>query len=104
MRRNLIYKKENLIGKYKNFILMGICGILAISSVVTTIGVSVSGASISDLQKKEAALSSERKVLESALVKTSSVSELSTRSADMGFVKPTATVYLSQSLPVAKLP
>jgi len=97
-------KKINLIGKYKNYILMGICGILAISSVITTIGVSVSGASISDLQKKEAILSSEKRVLEGQLVKTSSVSELQTKSTDLGFIKPPETVYLSQSLPVAKLP
>lgn len=92
-----------MIGKYKNFILLGICGILAVISVITTIGVSVSGAQVSDLQKKEAQLSSEKRVLEGALVKTSSVSELQAKSGEMGFVKPVDAVYLSQSLPVANI-
>lgn len=96
--------KTNIIEKYKNFILMGICGILAISSVITTIGVSVSGSQISDLQKKEAQLVSEKRVLEAQLVKTSSLSQLQTKSTDLGFVKPAEMVYLPQSLPVAKLP
>ena len=97
-------KKENLIGKYKNIILLGICGILAISSVITTIGVSVSGAQVSDLQKKETQLSSEKRALEGQLVRTSSISDLQIKSIDLGFTKPTEMVYLSQSLPVAKLP
>lgn len=104
MGKIVTYNKENLVGKYRNFILLGICGILAIFSVVTTIGISVSGVQISDLQKKEVQLISERRVLEGQLVKTSSVSALRTKSADLGFVKPAETVYLSQGIPVAKLP
>ncbi len=104
MQKNKNSIRVNLIAKYKNFILLGICGILAISSVITTIGVSVSGSQISDLQKKEAQLSSEKRLLEGQLVKVSSLSELQTKSADLGFVKPTDLVYLPQSLPVAKLP
>lgn len=95
--------KENIVGKYRNFILLGICGILAISSVITTIGVSVSGAQISDLQKKELQLSSEKRALEGQLVKTSSVSELQAKSGEMGFVKPVDAVYLSAGLPVANI-
>lgn len=104
INKKIFNTKENIVGKYRNFILLGICGILAISSVITTIGVSASGAQISDLQKKESQLSSEKRVLEGQLVKTSSVSELQTKSADLGFVKPAETVYLSAGLPVAKLP
>ncbi|HKC04647.1 MAG TPA: hypothetical protein VKC54_02140 [Patescibacteria group bacterium] len=104
MRKNLKYKEENFVGKYRNFILLVVCGVLAISSVITTIGVSVSGAQISDLQKKEVILASEKRTLEGQLVKTSSVSELQTKSADLGFIKPSDIVYLSQSLPVANIP
>lgn len=95
--------KENLIGKYRNFILLGFCAVLAIFSVIMTIEVSATGAQISDLQKKEVELSSQKIALEGQLVKTSSVSDLQIKSAGLGFVKPTEMVYLSQGLPVANI-
>jgi len=105
MRKNLKNKeKVNLIGKYRNFILVGVCGILAIGSVIMTIEVSATGAQIASLQNKENVLSAEKRVLEEELVKTSSVSELQVKSAELGFTKPAETVYLSQSLPVANIP
>jgi cell division protein FtsB len=104
MTRDLKYKKINLIGKFRNYILLGVCGVLAISSVIMTIDVSATGAQISALQKKEEILLSENRVLEGELTKTSSVSGLQEKSAELGFVKPTETVYLSGVAPVANIP
>lgn len=104
MKRKINISNKNLISKYRNYILLGLCGILAVISVITTIEVSVSGAQISGLQNKEAELSNEKRVLESQLVRNSSVTDLANQSSALGFVKPANIVYLSQSAPVANIP
>jgi len=100
--KNII--KINLVSKFRNYILIGICGVLAIASVIMTIEVSASGAQIAGLQKKETELSAQKRVLEGELTKTSSMSELSAKSIELGFTKPVDIVYLSQGLPVANIP
>ena len=88
----------------RNYILLAICGILAIINVVMTIDGSTTGLSISNLQKTEKELTDQKRVLQDELVKTLSVGELQEKSAELGFVKPVDMVYLSQTAPVAKLP
>lgn len=90
--------------KNKNYILLGICGLLAVFSVIITIGSATSGAQIASLQKKEGELSDQKRDLEGTLVKTLSVTELEAKSSVLGFVKPVNLVYLSEAAPVAKLP
>lgn len=92
------------ITRNKNYILLGICGFLAVLSVVVTIGSATSGAQISNFQKKESVLSDQKRELEGELVKTLSVSQLQVKSSEMGFSKPAELVYLSEAAPVAKLP
>lgn len=96
--------KVNLISKYKNYILLGMCAMLAILSVIMTIEVSATGAQIAGLQKKEAELSAQKRVLEGQLVKTSSINELQSKSIELGFIKPAQMVYLSPGAAVANIP
>src|SRR5512144_1442346 len=101
MRKINSVKSEKNVRSYKNYILLGICGLLAVVNIIMTIDVTTTGIEISNLEKKEAVLSDARRTLQDELVKTLSVSELQEKSAQLGFVKPLDTVYLSQTLPVA---
>lgn len=98
------FKQNSLIGSHRNYILLGICGLLAIVNVIMTINSSATGVQISDLQKKESVLSDEKRTLQDELVKTLSVGQLQEKSLELGFAKPADVIYLSQSAPVAKLP
>lgn len=92
------------IKNFRNYFLIGIAVFLALSSIFLTIETAVTGAAISDLEKKESGLLSEKQGLEETLVKTLSSSELQEKSAKLGFVKPANLVYVNKEEPVAKLP
>jgi hypothetical protein len=85
-------------------ILVGICGILAISSIFMTIETATSGVEVSNLQREETQLLSKKRSLEDTLVQSLSISELEQKSSDLGYVKPTTLVYTTPLQPVAKLP
>jgi cell division protein FtsL len=88
----------------KKYILIVVCGILAVSSVFMTIETTSSGVEVSSLRNKEAELVSQKRDLEDSLVKNTSVSSLQEESSTMGYVKPSVLVYVAPSQPVAKLP
>jgi hypothetical protein len=88
----------------KKYILIGLFGVLAISSVIMTVVSATSGAEISKLQKEEAKLTDEKRYLENMLVKTLSMSQLQEKSGSLGFGKPVNIVYVTQPEAVAKLP
>ena len=101
------------MNKFKNkksYILIALFLVLSVSSVFMTIETATSGMEVAKLQKQEAVLLAQKRDLQESLVKTLSVSELSEKSSDLGFVKPENLVYVSSvetaSLPetVAKLP
>lgn len=96
--------KTNLVSRFRNYFLLGFCGVLAIFSVVMTIEVSATGAQIAGLQKKEISLSAQKRLLEGELVKTSSLNELQSKSGELGFTKPEQMVYLSPGAAVANIP
>lgn len=96
--------KENRIGRYKNHILLGICGLLAIANVIMTIDSSATGIEVSDLRSRENALAEQKRSLQDELVRSLSVSELQEKGGELGFTKPGDVVYLSAGAPVAKLP
>lgn len=86
------------------YILIGVCGVLAVSSVFMTVETATSGAEVSVLHKQEIELSDEQRSLEESLVKTISLDGLEQKSVELGYVKPTTLVYVGSSEPVAKLP
>jgi hypothetical protein len=88
----------------KKFSLIGIAGILAISSIFMTVETATSGMEVSDLRNKEMILASEKRTLEDTLAKSLSVSSLEEKSTEMGYTKPTEMVYVSEPKSVAKLP
>lgn len=77
---------------------------MAISSVFITIQSAATSLEVNSLESQEKMLLGRKKELEEDLVKNLSVSDLQTKSSDMGFTKPTDLVYISQSEPVANLP
>lgn len=88
----------------KNYILITICGVLAAISVFLTIETATSGAEVANLDKSVATLANQKRILEENLVKSVSLSQLSEKSAELGFVKPENLVYVSDVAPVANLP
>ena len=88
----------------KKYILIGVCGILAASSIFMTLEAATSGVEVSNLRSQETQLSSQKTYLEDTLVKSLSMSSLSQKSGEMGFAKPSTLVYVAPSQPVAELP
>jgi len=88
----------------KKYVLIGVCAILAVSSVFMTVETATSGVEVSSLQKEEAQLSDKKRSLEDKLVKTISLSQLEAKSKDLGFIKPATLVYAAPAEVVAKLP
>lgn len=72
-------------------------GVLAVSSIFMTVETATSGVEVSDLRQKEAELSMEKRNLEGTLMQSLSVNDLESKSGEMGFAKPTAMVYVSES-------
>jgi len=89
---------------YKKYILIGVCAILAISSIFMTIETATGSAEVASLQKEEASLADEKLGLEDNLVKSLSMNQLQAQSAEMGFVKPSNLVYVAPAETVARLP
>jgi len=88
----------------KKYILIGVCGILAASSILMTLEAATSGVEVSNLRNQEVALSSQKTYLEDTLVKSLSMSSLQQESSTLGFVKPSTLVYVTPIQPVAELP
>ncbi len=107
---NHLIKKDRKINKkhfslnVKRYVLIGVIAILAVSSIFMTVETATSGVEVSDLLVKERELASQKRNLEGTLVTTLSVNGLEGKSTEMGYVKPTVLVYVSESQPVAKLP
>lgn len=100
----MLGKQINIKGSFKKYILVGICGILAISSVAMTVETSTSGLEIASFEKTEVDLVDTKRDLEETLVRALSSRELQQKSEELGFEKPANLVYITQILPVAKLP
>jgi len=103
VRQNKFKKVEKRsITKY---ILMAVAGILALSSVIMTVENASSGVEVASLREKQSQLSLEKRNLENTLVKSLSMSDLETKSTELGYIVPTSTVYVSgPKEAVAKLP
>lgn len=90
--------------KIRSYVLVGVCGILAVSSVLMTIETATSGMEIAKLEETESILVAQKSELEAKLVKSLSLGELAEQSEGLGFVKASDLVYLTLDEPVAKLP
>ncbi len=98
---NLKVKK---VGNFKSYLLLGICAILAISSIFMTIETATVGIEMSKIEKTETELANQKRNLEEALVKSLSLSDLQEKGAELGFVKAESLVYVTGVASVAKLP
>jgi hypothetical protein len=88
----------------KIYVLGGLCGILAILSIFMTIETATSGAEIAGLQKKEAQLINQQQDIKESLVENLSANFLQEKSVEMGFTKVGNLIYVSDGVPVARLP
>lgn len=80
--------------KNKNYILLGICAVLAVSIIFTTIESTTTGVTMSHLEGIKAQETAQKQELEGTLVKSISVATLSEKSVDMGFTNPESIVYV----------
>lgn len=70
-----------------------------------TVETATSGVEVARLRQKENELALEKRNLEDSLVKSLSMSDLQEKGNEMGYVKPTAMVYVTDSKEAyAKLP
>lgn len=104
MHKRIQKTEKSRVSTLKIYILGGVCAVLAIVSIFLTIEVATSGVEVANLEKNEASLNEQQRLLEESLVKNLSNSALQSKSEDLGFVKPTNLVYVSEALPVAQLP
>ena len=98
-------KNINIGASIKKYILFAVAGILVISSVFMTVETATSGVEVSNLRQKEVQLSAEKRNLEGNLVQSISMNDLTQKGNEMGYVKPTSMVYVTQtSEAMARLP
>jgi hypothetical protein len=86
------------------YVLIGVCAVLAASSIFMTVETATSGVEVSNLRSQEVVLLNQKTSLEDTLVKTLSISSLEQKSGEMGYSKPSTLVYVTSSQPVANLP
>lgn len=101
--------KIKSVKSIKNYVLIGICAVLAISSILITIETATVGTEMAKIEKAQTLLSNQKRGLEEILVKTLSITELQQKGADLGFVKADNLVYVTSDenlgkASVAKLP
>ncbi len=96
--------KSKTFGGFKTYLLLGICAVLAISSIFMTIETATVGMEIAKMEKTENELISQKRDLEETLVKTLSLSDLQEKGVELGFVKAESLVYVTGVASVAKLP
>lgn len=94
---------------FRNYILIGVCAVLAISSIFITIETATVGAEMAKIEKTQNLLSSQKRDLEETLVRTLSITELQQKGTELGFLKAVDLVYVANAenlsvAPVAKLP
>lgn len=106
MKKKIKFIKTDgkVVKNYRNYVLLGICAVLAVANVILTIDASTTGVAVSDLQSKEASLTEQKRNLQDELVRSLSMGELHEKSDELGFIKPANPIYLSQTETVAKLP
>lgn len=89
----------------KRYMLFTVAGILAASSIFMTVETATSGAEVSQLRQRESQLSMEKRNLEASLVQYFSINKLEEKSTDLGYAKPSSTMYVYESQEaMAKLP
>lgn len=101
--------KSRSVKSIRNYILIVICGILAVSSIFMTIETATVGSELAKIEKTQNLLSNQKRDLDETLVKTLSITELQQKGADLGFVKADNLVYVStgenlETASVVKLP
>ena len=97
INKNQLGKNKVSVKSIKNYILVIVCGVLVVASVLMTVDTAASGDEIASLQKTEVNLTDQKRVLQESLVKGISMAQLQERSVELGFVKPTNLVYVSNS-------
>ncbi|EKE12210.1 MAG: hypothetical protein ACD_13C00254G0007 [uncultured bacterium] len=97
-----VKKERKSLTKY---VLFGVAGILAASSIFMTVETTTSSLEVSELRKKQSQLSNEKRNLENTLVRSLSMSDLEEKGSELGFVKPQQMVFVSDAkAAVAQLP
>ncbi len=105
IRKTVNKTKVNFnLRRFKVYVLGAVCGSLTIACIFMTIETSTNGAEIAGLQNKEAQLMARQQDLQENLVQALSVNKLAEQSAQLGFIKATNLVYVTDAAPVAKLP
>ena len=95
---------KNSMKNLNKYVLIIFCGLLIVSSVLMTVVSATSSAEVSNLQKKEAQLSDDKRNLEDTLVKTLSMNQLQEKGNELGYGVPENLVYVAPPEAVAKLP
>ncbi len=77
---------------------------IAAVSVFFTIQTSAYGATLAALERQALDLTEENELLQSQIVQSSSLSSINEMTEDLGFIKPTKVLYITDEETVAKVP
>ncbi|MGB6838889.1 MAG: hypothetical protein WBD86_01535 [Microgenomates group bacterium] len=98
------FKRKVIAGFEVPVVLLPVLAFFVIATVFFTIEVSTLGAGLAYLEQEEANLIKEKQTLSGELVGASSLNEIGEKAKDLGFIKPSNVIYISEKEAVAKLP
>lgn len=103
-RKNTIHFKKSLSLRSAKKLLWTLCFILITVHVILALPTASSGATLVELERKEAELVKKNRELKDELVQSSSLFQLGENAQNLGFIKSEVTVYIDSGEVVAKLP
>ena len=95
-------QKEGKIRKKRVFISWFLLGLFISLIVLFTVEEATSGAYFAEIERTKNSLIDENKLLESEIIRLSSLKNLEENAEDLGFVKPLSILYITDGYDVAK--
>ena len=103
-RRTQINKRKTSTGFNIPVALISIISMFVIATVFFVIEASTLGAHLAKLENEEVVLIREKQEYSNQLINSSSLSGMGEKAEELGFIKPSDVIYISDKEAVAKLP
>ncbi|MBU0572154.1 hypothetical protein KKH23_00510 [Patescibacteria group bacterium] len=103
-RENQINKRKTVAGFNISMALFSILAMFIVATVFFAIEASTLGAHLAELENEEIALNKEKQEYSNQLINSSSLSGMGEKAEQLGFIKPSDVIYISEKEAVAKLP
>jgi hypothetical protein len=103
-KKKAMNKKTEILGIKVPLYFLPILVVFGLFTVYLTIEAATSGARLAELERQAVEIANENQRISGEIVRSSSLKDMGEKAEDMGFVKPTEVVYISEKDAVAKLP